>query len=176
VRRLPSSAFHGMVRALFGVDFSDTTCVKAYRRDAILPLMERVPYTSEIYETELLAEVERAGLYVAELPVSVEELRPSREVLWKKIKGKGEGLLSAGLDKVSFMVGGPMLIAGLLGVALLTYVKATRLSLGGFVNPYSFLIAILLILWGFQFITIGLLSRLVLQIRRQVEGALRESR
>jgi hypothetical protein len=37
-------------------------------------------------------------------------------------------------------------------------------------------IAILLILWGFQFITIGLLSRLVLQIRRQVEGALRESR
>jgi hypothetical protein len=44
------------------------------------------------------------------------------------------------------------------------------------VNPYSFLLAILLVLWGFQFITIGLLSRLVLQIRRQVEGALRESR
>jgi hypothetical protein len=42
------------------------------------------------------------------------------------------------------------------------------------VNPYSFLLAILL--WGFQFITLGLLSRLVLQIRRQVEGALRESR
>ena len=46
-------------------------------------------------------------------------------------------------------------------------------ALEGFVNPYSFLIAIL---WGFQFITIGLLSRLVLQIRRQVEGAIRESR
>ena len=74
------------------------------------------------------------------------------------------------------MVGGPMLLAGLLGVTLLAYVKATRLSLGGFVNPYSFLLAILLILWGFQFITLGLLSRLVLQIRREVEGALRESR
>ena len=175
VRRIPSRAFHGMVRALFGVDFTDTTCVKAYRREAILDLMERVPSTSGVYETELLAEAERAGLYVAELPVSVEELRPSREVLWKKVKGKGEDLLSAGLDRVSFMVGGPMLLAGLLGVTLLAYVKATRLSLGGFVNPYSFLIAILLILWGFQFITIGLLSRLVLQIRRQVEGALREA-
>jgi hypothetical protein len=69
-----------------------------------------------------------------------------------------------------------MLLAGLLGVILLAYVKATRISLGGFVNPFSLLIAILLILWGFQFITIGLLSRLVLQIRRQVEGALRENR
>jgi hypothetical protein len=58
----------------------------------------------------------------------------------------------------------------------LAYVKTTPLSLGGFVNPYSFLLAILLVLWGFQFITIGLLSRLVLQIRRQVEGALRETR
>ena len=176
VRRLPSRAFHGMVRAIFGVNFTDTTCVKAYRREAILSIMERVPSTSRIYETELLAEAERAGLYVAELPVSVKELRPSREVLWKKIRGKGEDLLSAGLDRVSFMVGVPMLLAGLLGVTLLAYVKATRLSLGGFVNPYSFLLAILLVLWGFQFITIGLLSRLVLQIRRQVEGALRESR
>jgi len=174
VRRLPSSAFHGMVRALFGVDFTDTTCVKAYRRDAILPLMERVPPSSGVYETELLAEAEKSGLYVAELPVSVEERRPSREALLRKIRGKGEDLLSAGLDRVSFMVGGPMLLAGLLGIILLTYVKATRLSLGGFVNPYSFLLAILLILWGFQFITIGLLSRLVLQIRRQMERTLRE--
>jgi cytochrome c-type biogenesis protein CcmH/NrfF len=66
-----------------------------------------------------------------------------------------------------------MLLAELLGVILLTYVKATRLSLGEFVNLYPFLIAILLILWGFQFITLRLLSLLVLQIRRQVEGALR---
>ena len=176
VRRLPSRAFHGLVRALFGVDFTDTTCVKAYRREAILSLMEQVPSSSRVYETELLAEAERAGLYVAELPVSVEELRPSREGLWKKITGKGEDLLSAGLDRVSFMVGGPMLLIGLLGVTALAYVKTTQLSLGGFVNPYSFLLAILLVLWGFQFITIGLLSRLVLQIRRQVEGVLRESR
>ena len=65
-----------------------------------------------------------------------------------------------------------MLLIGLLGVTALVYVKTTHLSLWGFVNPYSFLLA----LWGFQFITIGFLSRLVLQIRRQVEGALREAR
>ena len=174
VRRIPSKAFHGMVRGLFDVGFSDSTCVKGYRRDEVLRLMERVPSTSRIYETELLAEAEKEGLYIAEVPVGVNETRPSREYLGRKIRGKLEDLSSAGLDRVSFLLGGPMLLAGLLGIALLTYVKATRLSLGGFVNPYSFLIAILLVLWGFQFITIGLLSRLVLQIRRQVEGALRE--
>jgi len=173
-RRIPSRAFHGMVRGLFDVGFTDTTCVKGYRRDEVLRLMERVPSTSRVYETELLAEAEREGLYIAEVPVGVAETRPSREYLGRKIRGKLEDLSSARLDRVSFLLGGPMLLTGLLGIALLAYVKATRLSLGGFVNPYSFLIAILLVLWGFQFITIGLLSRLVLQIRRQVEGALRE--
>jgi len=74
--------------------------------------MEQGPSTSRVYETELLAEAERAGLYVAELPVSVEELRPGREVIWRKIKGKGEDLLSAGLDRVSFMVGAPCSLSG----------------------------------------------------------------
>jgi len=174
LRRIPSRAFHGLARRLFDVGFTDTTCVKGYRRDEVFRLMERVPSTSRVYETELLAEAEREGLYIAEVPVGVSETRPSREHLGRKIRGKLEDLSSAGLDRVSFLLGGPMLLAGLLGVAILTYVKATRLSLGGFVNPYSFLIAVLLVLWGFQFITIGLLSRLVLQIRRQVEGALRE--
>ncbi|MGD2142813.1 MAG: glycosyltransferase family 2 protein, partial [Candidatus Bathyarchaeota archaeon] len=42
-RKIPSMAYHGLVRRLFGVEFSDTTCVKAFRRECILGLLERVP-------------------------------------------------------------------------------------------------------------------------------------
>ena len=59
VRRVPSMAFHGMVRSLFGVEFTDSTCVKAYKRDKILDLMDRVPPSSRVFETELLVEAEK---------------------------------------------------------------------------------------------------------------------
>ncbi|MGD2200382.1 MAG: glycosyltransferase family 2 protein [Candidatus Bathyarchaeota archaeon] len=172
-RRVPSRAFHGLVGSIFGFGFSDTTCAKAFRREAILGLMERVPTSSGVFETELLAEAMKEDLRVVEIPVAVEERRPSREVLLKKIRGKAEDLLSAGLDRTSILVGAPMLALGLLGLAVLSYWKMSRLSVGGFVNPYSFLLAMLLVLWGFQFVTLGLLSRLVIQIRRQVRGALK---
>ncbi|UCD44923.1 MAG: hypothetical protein JSV27_12580 [Candidatus Bathyarchaeota archaeon] len=34
-----SRVYHGMVRGRYDVDFSDTTCVKAYRRRKVLELM-----------------------------------------------------------------------------------------------------------------------------------------
>jgi hypothetical protein len=45
---------------------------------------------------------------------------------------------------------------------------------GGFVNPYAFLFMMLLMLWGFQMTTMGLLSRLIMQIRGQIFGALKD--
>jgi glycosyltransferase involved in cell wall biosynthesis len=174
VRRVPSMAFHGMVRSLFGVEFTDSTCVKAYRRDSILDLMERIPPSSRVFETELLVEAERMGLYVAEVPVVVGERRPSRELLGRKIRSKLEDLLSARLDRISLMVGVPMFVLGFFGVLFLTYVKTTSSVFGGFVNPYAFLISMLLVISGFQIMTLGLLSKLIMQIRRQIFGALKD--
>jgi glycosyltransferase involved in cell wall biosynthesis len=174
VRRVPSMAFHGMVRSLFGVEFTDSTCVKAYKRDKILDLMDRVPPSSRVFETEVMVEAERAGLYIAEVPVVVGESRQSRELLGRKIQRKLEDLLSARLDRISLMVGVPFFAAGLLGILLLTYVKLSSTGFGGFVNPYAFLISMLLVISGFQIITLGLLSRLIMQIRRQIFGALND--
>jgi glycosyltransferase involved in cell wall biosynthesis len=174
VRRIPSMAYHSLVRSLFGVEFTDSTCVKAYRRGKILDLMERVPPSSRVFETELMVEAERMGLYIAEVPVTVGESRSSRELLGRKIQSKLEDLLSARLDRISIMVGVPMFVTGLLGVLLLTYVKTASSSYGGFVNPYSFLLSMLLVISGFQIMTLGLLSRLIMQIRRQIFGALKD--
>lgn len=174
VRRITSRAFHGMVRRLFDVEFTDSTCVKAYRRGSILDLMERIPSSSRVFETELLVEAERAGLYIAEVPVVVSESRPSRELLGRKIQSKLEDLFSARLDRISLMVGVPLFAMGLLGVLYLTYLKASSPGFGGFVNPYSFLLSMLLVISGFQITTLGLLSKLIMQIRREVFGALKE--
>ena len=174
VRRVPSIAFHGMVRSLFGVEFTDSTCVKAYKSDKILDLMDKVPPSSRVFETEVMVEAERAGLYIAEVPVVVGESRQSRELLGRKIQRKLEDLLSARLDRISLMVGVPLFVAGLLGILFLTYVKLSSSGFVGFVNPYAFLISMLLVISGFQIMTLGLLSKLIMQIRRQIFGALKD--
>ena len=174
VRRVPSMAYHGMVKSLFGVEFTDSTCVKAYRREKVLDLMGRVPPSSRVFETELMVEAERMGLYMAEVPVVVAEGRSSRELLGRKIRSKLEDLLSIRLDRIYLLVGVPMFALGLLGVLYLTLLKTMSSGFGGFVNPYSFLISMILVISGFQIMTLGLLSRLIMQIRRQIFGALKD--
>jgi len=168
MRRVASRAFHGLVRGFYAVDYTDTTCVKAFRRSRILDVMDMVPSTSRVFETEVLVEAERQGLDIVEIPVSVAEMRTSRELLWSKVEGKLEGLLSIRLDRVALLIGAPMLLSGAFSIAVLTLEKLRRANPSGFVNPYSFLLSMLLVVSGFQFITLGLLTKLILQIRREV--------
>lgn len=174
MRRVSSRAYHGMVRRFFGVELTDTTCVKAYRRDKILSIIDRVPTTSRIFETELIVEAQREGFNIVEFPVSVEEHRPSRERLGQKIQGKLEDLLSARLDLISLYVGVPLFVGGFLAILYLTLEKLLFASRGGFINPYSFLLSMLLVISGFQIVTFGLLTNLILQIRREVARAVRD--
>lgn len=174
VRRVASKGYHGMVRRFFGVGVTDTTCVKAFRRSKILALMERVPTSSRVFETELLVESGKEGFDIVEVPVCVEEHRQSREVLGRKIQRKLEDLLSARLDRIFLFVGVPMFLVGLSAILALTIWKLMSVTASGFVNPYSFLLSMLLIISGFQFITFGLLTNLIMQIRRQVAQAIRD--
>lgn len=170
-RRVPSRAYHGMVGRLFGVELTDTTCVKAYRRSKILSIIDRVPTTSRIFETELVVEAQREGFDIVEVPVRVVERRPSRERLGQKIREKLEDLLSARLDTVSIYVGASLFLGGLVVLLYLTVEKLMSAREGGFVNPYSFLVSMLFVVSGFQMITFGLLANLILQIRRELGQA-----
>ena len=176
VRRVVSWGYHGMVRGFYGVDFTDTTCVKAYRKSKILSLLDRVPASSRVFETELLVEAGREGLRIVEVPVVVEEHRPSREVLGHKIRTKLRDLLSARVDRISFLVGIPIFMGGILSIGVLSLGKLRSASLGGFINPYSFLLSMLMVISGFQIITFGLFTRIALQVRRQVTEAIKESK
>ncbi|MBA7657130.1 hypothetical protein ES703_65061 [subsurface metagenome] len=157
-----------MTRQFYGVEFTDTTCVKAYRKSRLLSIIDRIPTSSRIFETELLIEAHRENYKITEVPVTVIEYRTSRQGLLNKIQGKLEDLLSARLDIITFYVGLPIFFGGLLSMFFLILQKITSGNPTGFLNPYSFMLSMLLVISGFQIITFGLLSNLLLQIRKEM--------
>ena len=167
-RRLLSRGYHGLVRRLFATGFTDTTCVKAYRRSGVLPIFAEVPSSSQVFETELMLAAQRMGLSIREVPVVVRGDRPSRQPLGVKVRSKLRDLLSLRVDALAFGFGGLSIATGL---TILVYLSLEKVRSGaqGFLNPYSFLISILLVVSGFQVVAFGLLANLLLQIRRTVE-------
>ena len=168
LRRTLSRGYHWLVRMLLRTSLTDTTCVKAYRRDCFLDLAALVPSRSQIFETELLMEAKRRGYSVKEVPVAVDDRRPSRQPLGVKVSLKLRDLLSVRLDALALVLGGAALLAGLVSLAALSLSKVSS-GRPGFVNPYSYLISMLLVTSGFQIALFGLLANLILQIRRSVE-------
>lgn len=92
-RRVMSICYHLLTRMLLGTKITDTTCVKAYRKSRVLPLLDEIRLYS-IFETELLVRAERAGLKVAERRIHVTDRRLPRENLWMKILRKFKGILT----------------------------------------------------------------------------------
>ncbi len=167
-RRLASRGFHYLVRKLFGTELTDTTCVKGYQRNAVLELMNHVPSGSMVYETELLIEAQREGLKVHQIPVDVTDPRAGRQPLGMKVLTKMQDLISLRMDLLAILLGGLMFALGALGIVLLSLNKLLHGS--GFLNPYSFLSSMLLVLFGFQCVVYGSFARLMLQLRREVTG------
>jgi glycosyltransferase involved in cell wall biosynthesis len=92
-RRAMSVSYHLLTRILLRTKITDTTCVKAYRRSRVLPLLDEIRLYG-IFETELLVRAERAGLKIVERRIHVSDRRLPRENLWMKILRKLEGILT----------------------------------------------------------------------------------
>jgi len=168
LRTVPSRIYHFLVRKLFSLSLSDTTCVKGFRKDAISKLLNRIPGSSNIFETELLIEAEKEGYRIKEIPVVVKEFRPSREGLFRKIGRKLEDLLSIRLDMISLVIGVSLLVMGSIMMFYLIFEKVFVTKEAGFLDPYSFLVSMLLIISGFQLSIFGLSAGLLLQIRKEM--------
>lgn len=77
-RRFVTWAFGLLLRLGFGLRVTDTHGMKALDRAQVLPLAAACRSDGELFDTELILRAERAGLTVAELPVTVAERRPAR--------------------------------------------------------------------------------------------------
>jgi glycosyltransferase involved in cell wall biosynthesis len=78
LRRVVTAGFATILRVGFGLSVSDTHGMKLMRRSFVEPLARQCRTGADLFDTELILRAERAGLVVAELPVTVRELRPSR--------------------------------------------------------------------------------------------------
>jgi glycosyltransferase involved in cell wall biosynthesis len=84
-RRMITAGFTGMLRVGFGLGVSDTHGMKAIRRAEVVPVVEDCRFGTDLFDTELVLRAERAGLRVGEVPVTVEERRPSRTPIASRI-------------------------------------------------------------------------------------------
>ncbi len=91
-RRLVTAAFSTILRAGFGLQVSDTHGMKAMHRAELLPVAQRCRFGRDLFDTELILRAERAGLHVDEMPVDVEERRPARTPLLRRIPRTVVGL------------------------------------------------------------------------------------
>ncbi len=84
-RRMVTAVFSLILRVGFGLKVSDTHGIKVVRRAPLKELAASCRYGTDIYDTELILRAERAGLKVVAIPVTVEERRPSRSSIVKRI-------------------------------------------------------------------------------------------
>jgi glycosyltransferase involved in cell wall biosynthesis len=84
-RRMVTLVFSTILKVGFGLSVSDTHGMKVLRRQPLIPLAEKCRFGTDLFDTELILRAERAGLKSDEVPVVVQELRPSRSSIAKRI-------------------------------------------------------------------------------------------
>jgi glycosyltransferase involved in cell wall biosynthesis len=84
-RRIVTTVFSLLLRAVFALSVSDTHGMKAMRRADVAPILEQCRFRTDLFDTELVIRSERAGLRVAELPVTAQERRLSRTPIWHRV-------------------------------------------------------------------------------------------
>jgi glycosyltransferase involved in cell wall biosynthesis len=92
-RRAVTAVFSFVLRAGFGLTVTDTHGMKAMRRADLAGLVDACQCGQDLFDTELILRAERAGLRVAELPVTVRDTRPPRSSIVSRIPRSVTGLI-----------------------------------------------------------------------------------
>ena len=92
IRKLATLVFSTILRVVFGLRVSDTHGIKAMRREAVEPYARICTFGQDLFDTELILRVERAGLSTAEIPVEVRELRQARSTFITRVPRTLRGL------------------------------------------------------------------------------------
>ncbi|GIU87747.1 MAG: hypothetical protein KatS3mg009_2262 [Acidimicrobiia bacterium] len=93
LRRLVTATFSTVLRVAFGLRVSDTHGVKAMRRETVQPFAGRCRFGKDLFDTELVLRVERAGHRTDEIPVAVVERRPARTSILRRVPRTLVGLV-----------------------------------------------------------------------------------
>ncbi|MFO0593603.1 MAG: glycosyltransferase [Polyangiaceae bacterium] len=75
VRHAASLVYNGLLRAAVGFEGTDTHGLKAFKRDALLPIVRACLVDRDVFASELVVRAYREGIRVREIPVRVLEKR-----------------------------------------------------------------------------------------------------
>ncbi len=92
VRRMGTLVFNVLLRVLLGSRVSDTHGMKVIRGSVVTEIAPQVISTKDLFDTELVVRAERAGHRIREIPAFVEELRPAKSSLIKRVPRTIRGL------------------------------------------------------------------------------------
>ncbi|MDD5112008.1 MAG: glycosyltransferase [Candidatus Altiarchaeota archaeon] len=80
MRRLSSKVYNTLINLLFGVGFSDTQCVKTFRREPLQRILPEVKTNDINFEVELLYRARRHDLRMLEYPVVINDTRKDSKI------------------------------------------------------------------------------------------------
>ncbi len=85
LRRTGTAVINGLLRISLGFTGSDTHGLKAFKREAVLPVVARCIVDRDLFASELVIRAEREGLRIREIPVRVLEKRPPSSHLFQRV-------------------------------------------------------------------------------------------
>lgn len=85
LRHVASLGYNGLLRSLLGFQGTDTHGLKAFRREALLPVVARCIVDKDVFASELVIRAYRDAIRVIEIPVRVVEKRTPSINLFSRV-------------------------------------------------------------------------------------------
>lgn len=84
-RRVATRVINGILRVSLGFKGTDTHGLKAFRRSALLPIVDACVVDKDMFASELVIRAERAGMRIVEIPLELHEKRAPSIQLTKRV-------------------------------------------------------------------------------------------
>jgi glycosyltransferase involved in cell wall biosynthesis len=85
VRRVATRVHNGLLRVTLGFKGTDTHGLKAFRRDRLLPVIEKCVVDMDVFASEFVVRAWREGLEVREIPIQLHEKRQPSIHLFRRV-------------------------------------------------------------------------------------------
>jgi glycosyltransferase involved in cell wall biosynthesis len=85
IRRVATRVHNGLLRVLLDFRGTDTHGLKAFRREALLPVIRECIVDMDVFASEFVIRAWRAGLNVVEIPIQLQEKRKPSVHLFRRV-------------------------------------------------------------------------------------------
>lgn len=85
IRRVATRVHNGLLRVTLGFKGTDTHGLKAFRRERLMPVIERCVVDMDVFASEFVVRAWREGLNVKEIPIVLQEKRQPSIHLFKRV-------------------------------------------------------------------------------------------